>query len=161
MTSETYAHARSRVLDAQQALVEAFERHGRQPAPATLDPEAPPEADDLTAARGALREASEALRAAEEPLAEQIERAWEANRQAVSDAGAAAEQAHHEWTQVAIEVGNAARARRARPEDLPVPTDDEIARVEEAGRKVVEARAAYVEAQQRFKAGVTVEQLES
>lgn len=156
-----YQRARAAVLAAHQALADAFEAHGITPcaAPTTGDGDKVPEPADVADARRALAAAHEALTEAEAPLDEEIEAAWDANRQAVAAARSAVEQAHLDWIDVTNAASHAARDRRARPEDVALLSDDEIARCQEAQQRVADARDAHQAAIATFKAGVTPAQI--
>lgn len=158
---DVYARARSAVLEAQQTLTDAFQSHGITPCapPTTGDGEKVPEPGDVVDARQALTAAHETLTEAQAPLAEEIEAAWEANRQAVVAADAEVQAAVREWVSVAVRVGQAARDRRERPEHLPVLTDEEHVAARDAYEQVTAARQALDAALAAFKAGITADQL--
>lgn len=104
-----------------------------------------------------LTVAQEAMEAAIEVVADEVDAAWEANRVAVQDAKQAVTEARRAQAAVEVQVGNAARDRDRR---YPVMNEDEIAQVVEARATLDTAKQALTEAEQRFKGGVTVDQLE-
>lgn len=163
MSSElaAYERARAAVLVAQQDLAAAFQAHGIIPCapPMTGDGEKLPEPADVVDARRALAVAHETLTTAQAPLAVEVEAAWDANREAVADARSAVVQAHKDWIDVTSAASRAARLRRARPEDVPVLSDEEIARCQEAQQRVADAREAHQAAIATFKAGAAAEQI--
>lgn len=85
-----------------------------------------------------------------------VDEAWNANFQAMQDAGAAVVEARREQAQVETEAGNAAVARDP---NYPLLNAEERARVTDAKAAVDAARKALSEAQQHFKAGVTADDL--
>jgi small-conductance mechanosensitive channel len=151
-THRAYERARERVLVAQVAMSSAFEEHRQRPgAPADDEPA------DVTEARRQLHEASEALRATEADVADELDAAWQRNRQAVTDARQAVMAALREQARTEVESGNAARARSL---TFPVLNEDERRRVLDARASTAEAKQRHDEAIARFKEGVTAEQLE-
>jgi hypothetical protein len=105
-----------------------------------------------------LDAAHKALRLAEAAVADKFEAAWQANIDAIQTAKAVLTDAICEQARIEIECGNAARARNP---VRPVLNVEEVNRVTAARVAADEAREAIGEAQQMFKAGVTVEQLEA
>lgn len=94
------------------------------------------------------------------PLADEIDRVWDANQQAVTAAAGQVQVAVENLARVEIEAGTAARAR-ARGGGHPVLNDDELALIEAATAFVAEAKQAHAEAKDAFKAGVTAQQLDA
>lgn len=128
------------------------------------------ELDDYAAAREAvldasdeteLTTASEALRQAEEPFADQIAVAWDENRVRVGEAKQALGEALRAQAATETACGKSARQRwvLSGRQGFPVLDDEETERVVAARDDTEAARVAHEEAKSAFKAGVTVEQL--
>lgn len=109
--------------------------------------------------REAYEQALADLEAATSPIAAAIQAAWDANHAAVQDAATGFEASVVNAARVQVEAATAARARARGA--APVLSDDEVALVEAAEAEVTEAKAAHAAAQERFKAGVTPEQLDA
>jgi hypothetical protein len=89
-------------------------------------------------------------------FAAKVDEAWQSNIDAMQTAQAAVREAVLDQARVEVECGNAAHERNP---VYPVLNADEIAQVYEMTMKVAAARTELTEARQRFKAGVTEEQL--
>lgn len=141
---QAFARARRRLLGAQAVFAEVA-------------------GDEVAVAQAseALTAAEAEMRAAEEENATVFERAWDLNRRAVTEADAELVAAKHYLAVVQGEVGTAARQRWARAGGvgLVVLTDEEELRVAAAREVVLSSAFTCNEARDRFKAGVTVEQL--
>jgi hypothetical protein len=109
-------------------------------------------------ALAAMAAAHERLREEEQPILVELGLAWDGNVTAIADANMAFTEARQALTALEIQIGVAARTRDP---IRPVVNADELAALETANLVVEDARAALVETQQSFKAGVTVEQLEA
>jgi hypothetical protein len=102
------------------------------------------------------------LETASQPLGDEIARAWDINQRAVTLADGAVTAAMENLARVQAEASTAARARirQAAGRGHPVLTEDEVALVEAAEGLLAEAKQTHADAQDRFKAGVTAEQLD-
>lgn len=109
-------------------------------------------------ALSALAAAEARLREEEQSILVELGLAWDNNIAVLADANTAFAEARQALTVLEIETGNAARARNP---SFPVFNADELAALEAANAVVEDARGVVTEAQQAFKAGVTVEQLEA
>lgn len=89
-------------------------------------------------------------------FAGRVDAVWNAHVAAVQEAKGAAREAVERRSVVEVEAGTAARARNPA---RPVLNAAEVARCATAKADVDAARTALTGAQQRFKAGVTAEQL--
>lgn len=105
--------------------------------------------------------AEEALRAAEAPLQTEIATAWDQNRRQVADAKQALLDAARSQASIEVACGNAARQRFAQSgrQGMPLLTNEEIAQINAARAVTDAARQAHDAAKDRFKAGVTVDQI--
>lgn len=112
--------------------------------------------------RDELKAAEKSLRAAEEPIADEIEAAWQRNIDAVQAAKQACRDAISARLKVETEVAEAVNKRLRyglqRPGEVLI-TEEEQARLDGAVEAELAAREANVEAEARFKAGVLPEQL--
>ena len=124
------------------ALIAASKRHDAQPTEANQQ---------------ALTAAEERLRAAEKPLAAEVDTAWEANVAAIQAAKTAVAEAVAERAVVEAEVSTSALGRDP---VRPILNAEELARVDVAVTAVREARDTVTAAETAFKAGVTPEQIE-
>jgi hypothetical protein len=136
-----YQRARQRLLDAQAALPAPFRQAEGE--------ELPPEVAAVVAAEADLR-------AAEDAVADDLQAAWDRNRESVGAAKTGIVDARREQARVEVEAGTAAHLR---DRNRPVLTDEERDRVGQARQKVAEAIEAHNVAQATFKQGVTPEQL--
>lgn len=134
---QDYARARKHLRDAQTVAVEVT-------------------GDDVASAQAAgdLSAAEKSMRDAEDKVRVDFDRAWEANRQAVQDASAAVDAAMKHRLEVESEVGEAAAREQRR-----FFTKDEMSRCWQAREGWLAAKDALEQAKERFKAGVTAEQL--
>lgn len=112
--------------------------------------------------RDELKAAEKSLRAAEEPIADEIAAAWQRNIDAVQAAKQACRDAITARLKVETEVAEAVNKRLRyglqRPGEALI-TEEEQARLDEAVEAELAAREANVETEARFKAGVLPEQL--
>lgn len=140
-THRAYKRAREQLLIAQMNVPGPFiQDHGE---------ELPPEI-------AALQAAQTALSTAEEAVADDLQAAWDRNREAVAEAKTRIIDARREQARVEVAAGTAARAR---DRNHPVLNDEERALVMAARQNVADAIDAHDEALATFKQGVTAEQL--
>jgi hypothetical protein len=140
-THRAYKRAREKVLIARLA----------QPAPFRQA-----DGEDLPPEIAAVIAAEDALRAAEEAVADEVQAAWDRNREAVAAAKATVVEARREQARVETACGTAARRRHP---TYPLLNEAEHQAVESARAVVVVAAQAHDAALTAFKAGVTAEQL--
>ena len=140
-THRAYQRARQQLLAAQAALPAPFRQA---------------EGEELPAEVQAVVDAEAALRVAEEAVADDLQAAWDRNRESVGAAKTGIVEARREQARVEVEAGTAARLR---DRNHPVLTDEERGRVGQARQKVDAAIEAHNVAQATFKQGITPEQL--
>jgi hypothetical protein len=112
--------------------------------------------EDLPPEVAAHVEAGEAFRAAEAPLADQVQVAWDRNHAAYQAATGLVVDALREQARVETACGDAARRRDPR---FPVLTEDEKRQVMAARGAVSHAKSARASAAEVVKAGVTADQI--
>lgn len=138
-----YQRARDALLEARAALPAPFLRGE--------------DGEDLPPEVAAVVAAEDELRAAEEAVADEVQAAWDRNRESVGAAKSAIGEARREQARVETECGMAARRR---DRHRPVLNEAERAAVSDARARVDAANEAHAEALVMFKDGVTAEQLE-
>lgn len=107
----------------------------------------------LAAATTEMEAARHEVEVAEAAVRNELDAAWEANRQSLQDALTAVDDAMQRRLAIEEAVGAACQAERRKP------TDEEMTRCWQAREVWLAAKEAVPAAQETFKAGVTVDQL--